>query len=138
LFIAKGFIGLPNGTSIKYRDIGVSHDSSTIEYGPPKRRKKIYGGLTFENVVQALARIVMTNAELWLAKRGVRAAFSVHDELLFVCRKEMALKLVRVLGHAMTRPTAWMGDMPIECEVKIGSSYGSLTENRKKWPSIIS
>jgi len=136
LFIAKGFIGLPNGMSIKYRDISHAPDG-TVEYGPPKARKYIYGGKTIENTIQALARILMTDAELWLAKRGVRAAFSVHDELLFVCRKEMALKLVRALDFATTRSTPWMKDMPVECEVKLGSSYGNLEEDRYKWNSLI-
>ncbi len=126
LFITEGFIGLPNGMTLRYPDL--REIKGELTYGPPKRRRYIYGAKVVENVVQALARIIMTNAEHWLFKRGVPDALSVHDELLFVVPDAYARKMGRVLSHALTREVPWAPDLPLACEIKIGPNYGRLEE----------
>ena len=137
LTVGPSFVGLPNGMSIQYANACFERTTRTVSYGPEGRRKYIYPAKLVENGVQALARIVMTRAELRLAKYGIRAAFSVHDELVFVVPKSHAMKLVRVLERVFPARVPWMPGLAIECEVKVGSSYGTLMEERSAWPKIL-
>lgn len=114
---------LPNGMQIQYRDL--KHDYSTNEwsYWNGRARVKLYGGKCLENSVQALARIVMTTAELRMARRGLSAALSVHDELVFVVKEQHAETVAQVVKSVMEQKVRWMPELPVKCEVKIGDRY---------------
>ena len=135
LCIAPEFIGLPNGMTIHYTNIGpVPGDPSNIEYGPELNRSRIYSGKLVENVVQALARIIVMDAMLYIDRLSagkLRAAFTVHDELLYVVPKRVAEQMAHVLHKALTRTVPWMPELPVEAEVKIGLNYGEMS----KWKS---
>ena len=87
------------------------------------QKRDLYGGKLTENIVQALARIVMTTAELKLAKEGARAALSVHDELIFVIPDDQVTDFVPQLRAALTAPVEWMPRLPVNCEIGVGDSY---------------
>jgi DNA polymerase len=127
--IGPEFIGLPNGMSLHYTNLAFT--SGEAEYGPAKNRKHLYGALIVENVVQALARIIVMNAMLRIDRKSasrLRAAFTVHDELLYVVPKHVAEQMAYVLHKALTQKVPWMPGLPIEAEVKIGLSYGEMTQ----------
>ena len=61
LEIGHGYIRLPNGMSLKYPELRKSVGEKGWDewsYQSGAMRKKIYGGLLCENLVQALARII--------------------------------------------------------------------------------
>lgn len=123
----KQCLYLPNGMTIFYPNLSRRNSRERVyasrAISGSKVWKTLYGGKLTENVVQALARIVMTTAELRLAKHGLRAALSVHDELVFVVPKQAAERAAKAIKLAMEATVPWMPTLPVECEVNIGSNY---------------
>lgn len=126
LTIAPGFIGLPNGTSIQYPNLTVTRAGGQEEvwYGlAGNQQHRLWGSKCVENCVQALARIILTSAELWLAERGCYSCLSVHDELVYIIRTEYVEKFKQVLHKVLTRPVPWMPNLPLDAEVTSGQNY---------------
>jgi DNA polymerase len=120
----KGRVILPNGMQIHYPEM--ENTDGDFSYNFRGKRKRLYGGALLENIVQALARIILTNAERRLAERGFFAALSVHDELIFCTETEKAEILERALNATLTAEVAWLPRLPLECESSTGISYGSV------------
>jgi len=119
---------LPNGMPIYYpharRQLNgdVIYDSFRGKSGAVKE-VKLWPGLLTENIVQALARIILSTAEVSLARAGLLAALQVHDELVFIV-KEAAVRAVSLaLRRAMTQRVSWMPNLPLACDIKVGNTY---------------
>jgi hypothetical protein len=112
---------LPNGMPLTYHDLSLFGEAS---YWNGRARVKLYGGKLVENCVQALARIVMTTAELRLARRGLKAVLSVHDELVFCVKEEIADTVADIVQKVMSHKVSWMPELPVKCKAKIGNNYG--------------
>jgi DNA polymerase len=84
---------------------------------------KIYGGKVTENIVQALARIVVSEQ---MAKVGqtYRVAFQVHDEVVIICSDEYIEAAKQVITDIMSTPPKWAADLPVSCEAGHGKNYG--------------
>lgn len=119
--VLLGQLLLPNDMYLTYPNLAPTGRNYIYKFGGQKR--DLYGGKLTENVVQALARIVMTTAELKLAKQGVAAALSVHDELIFVIPDDQITDFVPQLREALTAPVDWMPNLPVNCEIGVGDSY---------------
>jgi DNA polymerase len=109
---------LPNGMKIRYVELQQKAEKRRLEYSYLKERKthfrvKTYGGSVTENVVQALSRIVLTNAMLRCKVEGVRIVHTVHDELLAVCREDEGSDVYRRMGEIMDKPPEWCADLPL-------------------------
>jgi DNA polymerase len=117
-----GQIFLPNGMYLSYPHLTTVNGHTRYKFGPQWR--DLYGGKLTENIVQALARIVMTTAELRIARAGVTAALSVHDELVYVIREDQVSTFVPALRKALTAPVEWMPELPVNCEIGVGDNYG--------------
>ena len=115
-------IALPNGMFLTYPELTSNGQHSSYKWGHTWR--DIYGGKLTENVVQALARIIMTTAELKIAKAGLRAALSVHDELIYVIKEDQVDTFIPVLRKILTAPVKWMPELPVNCEINSGDNYG--------------
>lgn len=113
---------LPNGMIINYPGLRKDVNGEWF-YNSPTTEKKLYGGALAENIVQALARIVLGYAELRLARRGLFAASQVHDELIYVVRDEHVLPVSKALNIALTAEVPWMPNLPVACEIAWGDSY---------------
>ena len=115
-------IVLPNGMPIYYPEL-YRDGSGEYHYKHKNAWVKLYGSKLIQNVVQALARIIITDAELFLAKKGYPAAASIHDELLFAIIDAKAEVFKKVLAKVLVRPPAFMPTVPLACEVNSGRSY---------------
>ena len=116
---------LPNSLRIRYPNLRrVEKDGkSQIVYDSRKGEVSIWGGTVVENVIQALARIVVGH-QMVAINETYRVALTVHDAAVIVVpedEKESAEKLVTGL---MSLPPAWAAGCPVTCEAKIGASYG--------------
>ena len=78
--IATGFerLTLPSGRVLRYPDLRLSAEG--FEYGAAKR---IYGAALIENIVQSIARDIVADQMLAIAKR-YRVVTMTHDEVVFV------------------------------------------------------
>lgn len=124
-------IHLPNGLCIQYPEL--RKDADGFVYSARYGETRIYGGKLIENVVQALARIVvfdqMSKVDQWLRKKNskhglFKMVFTVHDELI-VCAPEDAVgETEALMVETMSKPLAWCADLPIACEAAYGFTYG--------------
>ena len=124
-------IYLPNGMFVNYPNLRKSGNEYLYDarYGA----NKIYGGKVIENVVQALARIIvfdqMAKIDQQFRKKDTKAnrfkvVLTVHDEVV-ACVPEPALaKCVEFMEKTMSVPPSWCSDLPIACEANYGDSYG--------------
>ena len=89
---------------------------------------RIWGGTITENVIQFLARIVLTDAWLkvrreFAARAGCYVVTSTHDELVCcvpLADKEWALDM---LGTALVTVPEWAPNLPLAAELFHGSRY---------------
>jgi len=89
---------------------------------------KTWGGALTENLIQALARIVVTDAWLTVDHEftnlpGSRVVLTVHDELVCCVPLEYRDEALTVLGAALTQPVRWAPDLPLACELYYGQRY---------------
>lgn len=127
-------IWLPSGLPILYPDLKVKRtdDSKEITYqGRGKKRNYIYGGKVVENLVQALARCIISDQMLLISKR-YRAALTVHDSVVAVVPEAEIVEGTEFIMDCMRHLPAWAEGLPIDCEAAVGTSYGN-TEEFSEW-----
>jgi DNA polymerase len=86
---------------------------------------RIYGGKAVENLIQALARIVITDQMVKLGRK-YHVSFQVHDEIILtVPEAEVEQALPEILS-VMAQPPAWASDLPVACEGGAAYNYGDI------------
>lgn len=115
----KETVWLPNGLSLKYPDLRSSLNKETgyIEhsYQSDKKRAKIYGGLLCENLVQALARIIVATQMLTTSTR-YPVVMTTHDEIVALPKTRDAERCFNFMMQTMTTPPKWCLDLPLAAE----------------------
>jgi len=119
-------IWLPNGMTLKYPDLKKAMDSETgwdqWSYQAKDIRKKIYGGLLCENIVQALARIIVGWQMLQISKK-YPIVMTTHDEVVALPKIAQAQRCVDFMAKWMSTPLAWCPDIPLNCEGGFAENY---------------
>jgi DNA polymerase I-like protein with 3'-5' exonuclease and polymerase domains len=118
-------IKLPSGLWMKYADLDYEQGERGPEFSYMTRRgrTRIYGGKVVENVCQAIARCIMGEQMLDIARK-YKIALTVHDSVV-CCVKESEVDEAREYIEACMNTTpAWADGLPITCESGIGKSYG--------------
>ncbi len=122
----EGKITLPSGLALHYHKLRQESDGWVYEYAD--KVKRMYGGSLLENIVQALARIVVMDAALHLRKKlatfDVQLALTVHDELVYVVPEDLAEVCKKIVLDHMSTPPEWAPILPLAAEADIGRSYG--------------
>lgn len=139
--ISYGKVELPNGLNLEYADpsrrwvpdadgAGGRYEYS-YRYGNFWHR--IYGAKLLENIVQALARIIVMNAALRIRDRGRYTscpwayffALQAHDELVFIVPDAELAAAKKIIHEEMVRRPSWGPDIPLVAEIGTGDSYGA-------------
>lgn len=118
----KGEILLPNGMKLFYHDLKQIDGQWLFTYAG--NSKTLYGGKLLENIVQALARIVVMDAAVRIRKRIAPFKLQVHDELVYVVRNELIADLERIALEEMKRRPTWAPELPLDAEAGQGPNYG--------------
>ena len=127
----KRGIRLPNGLYLKYPNLRWKTDASTgknemvydVKKGKSVVVTRIYGGKLVENICQALARIIIGEQMLAVAKKQ-RVVMTVHDAIgCVVPEAEAQTGLEFVEACMRVRPT-WAQGLPLNCEGGSGATYG--------------
>ncbi len=84
---------------------------------------KIYGGKVCENIVQALARIVVSDQMVAIGRK-YHVVFQVHDEIIIVCDESELQQAIQDIEQAMSVAPAWATGLPVSCESGHGYNYG--------------
>jgi DNA polymerase I-like protein with 3'-5' exonuclease and polymerase domains len=120
----KEKILLPNGMALKYPSLKGNADAKgrlQWVYGP--NEKKLYGGALTENIVQAVARCVMTDGMLRIQNK-YSCVLTVHDEVVcLVPEAEEENAKTWVLAQ-MTMEPKYMPGIPLAAEVGSAKRYG--------------
>lgn len=119
-------IWLPNGMRLHYpglrRSINEDNGWDEWSYQAKDQRKKIYGGLLCENIVQALARIIVMNQTLAI-NRKYPVVMTTHDEAVALAKKSQGQRCIDFMARCMSTPPAWCSDIPLNCEGGFDVNY---------------
>jgi DNA polymerase len=127
----KDGILLPNGLRLKYpnlRWVEMEENSKPQFVYDTKKGKavipnRIYGGKVIENVCQALARIVIGEQMLMVAKK-YRVVMTVHDAVACIAPEAEAETAKEYVELCMRIRPSWAPELPLNCEAGYGKSYG--------------
>jgi DNA polymerase len=126
---------MPSGIPQKYPGIRLSgqtidtfRHTPEIIYDTRKGPNRIYGGKVVENICQGLARCVIGEQMLKIAQR-YKVVLTVHDAVACIAPKAEAEEAARYVQECMRWRPKWAETLPLNCEVKMGDSYGGA----KKW-----
>jgi DNA polymerase len=122
---------LPNGLRLKYPNLRqkVDEENNKIEFVYDTKKGKaiipnrIYGGKVVENVCQALARIVIGEQMLMIAKK-YRVVMTVHDAIACIAPEAEAETAKEYVELCMRIRPSWASGLPLNCEAGYGKSYG--------------
>ena len=108
---------LPNGMSLRYEDLTINRDGS-LNYKFRKARETTWGGRIAENVIQALARIVITDAMLRLDKNypDMDVVLTVHDEVIVVAPEDNPDARMAKIIEELCVPPDWASSLPLDAE----------------------
>jgi DNA polymerase len=119
LTVGNNTLQLPNGLGLRYHNLrstsqGLMYDSRKTEY--------TYGGRITENVIQALARIVITDSMLRLDKTH-DVALTVHDEIIITGTNINPDATMEKIITDMCIPPPWASDLPLDAEGGYAREY---------------
>jgi hypothetical protein len=141
----KETIWLPNGMRLKYPNLRVNKEGET-GYDRKGHFVKLYGGILCENIVQALARIIVAADQLLSIAKRYPVVMTTHDEVVVVVKlgpgespsftlnkpehhaelaklKGPAAEAMRLLHRVMTQPPEWCKDIPLSAEGGFALEY---------------
>jgi len=124
-------IRLPNGLYLRYpnlRFVQNSEDGKNEMVYDTKKGKatipnRIYGGKATENICQALARIVIGEQMIMVAKK-YKVVMTVHDAIACVAPEGEIERAQEYVELCMRIRPQWAPDLPLNCESGFGKSYG--------------
>ncbi len=112
---------------LRYPDLRREEDKETGRsnwvYGQGRNRRKLYGALGVENLVQHLARTLMAEQMLAISKE-LPIALSVHDEVVCVVPEHKAKDVLHFMLGTMKTSPLWWPELVLWAEGDIADSYG--------------
>jgi DNA polymerase len=93
------------------------------EYPSRKGPVKMYGGKLVENICQAVARCVIAEQMLLIAKR-YKVVLTVHDAVACIAPEAEAKEAQAYVETCMRWRPTWASALPLNCESGMGNSYG--------------
>jgi hypothetical protein len=114
----KNTLWLPNGMAMHYPNLRLKTGESEWEewvYDNKGKESKIYGGLLCENIVQALARIIVAGQLLKISKLH-RVVMTTHDEVVTLVKTAAAKKAHAFMVKTMRESPTWMPNIPLNAE----------------------
>jgi hypothetical protein len=124
--LAWGMLHTPIGLPLKYHQLRRStNPKGKVEFLYTSRTgvTSIWGGKFTENIIQHLARAVIGEQMLRIAKR-YRVVLTVHDAIACVARKEEADEARAYVEECMRWVPTWAAGLPLNCESGMGDTYG--------------
>ena len=131
---------MPNNMALQYPNLRIMPDAhgQSVQYSPEltprgdlKNRKYLWGGTLTENIVQALARVVISEQTLEIEKYlddtfgldEARVVHMVHDELIVIGPEVHADMIYAKMVGIMSVSPSWAKDLPLESEGGFARNY---------------
>ena len=121
VWITETGIKLPNGLYIRYPELRMINGKYV--YNSRKGIVNIWGGTIVENVVQALARIIVGEQMLQIRKK-YRVSLTVHDAAVIAVPKTEIDDALKFVTEVMSTAPSWCAGLPVACEAKYSETYG--------------
>lgn len=134
--IRKQKLVLPNGIPLDYSTLEFYRPSADEEitnqydrdgYWRLRSRKgwtKIYGSLLVENLIQALARVVVSQAMIRIARKGYRIVGMKHDDLwILIPRDGHENQHLQDCLDEMSVTPVWLPGLPLSAEGSLSERY---------------
>jgi DNA polymerase len=120
----KERIVLPSGLALRYPNLkAVPDERGRLQWHYGEHGIKLYGGKLTENIVQAVARCVMTDGMLRIQKR-YSCVLTVHDEVVVLVPEAEGQEAKDwVLAQMVVVPT-YMDGLPLAAESDVAKRYG--------------
>lgn len=118
-------IRLPSGLLMRYDGLSFVQGEKGVEFSYKSRygRNRIYGGKVIENVCQGIARCIIAEQMLLMAKK-YRVVLTVHDAVMCVVKDEEVQEATKYIEECMRWTPDWATGLPVNCESGSGKSYG--------------
>ena len=124
LTFEKERIVLPSGLALRYPQLsGVADEKGRIQWTYGDDKKKLYGGKLTENIVQAVARCVMTDGMLRIQNK-YPCVLTVHDEVVALVPESEADDAENWVLAQMTMVPKYMPGIPLGAEAGHAKRYG--------------
>ena len=116
---------LPNGLYIQYPQLrwDTSEAKGKFLYKNRYGETSIWGGSVVENVVQALARIIIGEQMVRINER-YKPVLTVHDAVVCVAAESEKDEALKFIMDEMSKAPEWAPDLPIACEGAYATNYG--------------
>lgn len=125
LVLVKGGILLPSGLVMHYRELRRNEEGEHTYLAKRGQRSKLYGGLLTENLCQALARIIVSDAMLKLHHEGLKLVSMEHDCIVALAPEPEASYWSSRLLEVMAIAPAWAAGLPLAAEGGFGRTLAS-------------
>jgi DNA polymerase I-like protein with 3'-5' exonuclease and polymerase domains len=118
LEVANNAIKLPNDMFLKYPHLMYSAGEFVYQSSSNRGLIRTHGPRLCENIIQALARIVITNQILTIKKElpNLDIVLTVHDEIICSGPEENAEVTLEQIMAIMKRPPGWCEKLPLDAE----------------------
>lgn len=117
-------IHLPNGMALHYNNL--RYELGKLVYDGARHKESTWGGRIAENVVQALSRIIVTDAMLRIQNDptlDAQVVLTVHDEIVIISQANKPDATMDKLIAHMCVPPKWAEDIPLDAEGGYDVSY---------------
>ena len=122
LFVRPNALELPNGMHLKYPDL--TYTRGEFIYKTERDYIRTHGPRLTENVVQALARIVITDQMLDVQSLPqVDIVLQVHDEIIAIGSETDSDATMKQIIEIMRTPPEWCSDLPLDAEGGVSQVY---------------
>ncbi len=124
--IDKHRIILPNGSPLHY---SIMWDEDNREWLMRTRTgwQKIFGGALTGHIIQALARLSVSQAFMRIEQRtSLLPKLAVHDEGAWLPRAHEAEAFLKIAIEEMRRSPVWLPHAPLDAEGGISTIYGEI------------
>jgi DNA polymerase I-like protein with 3'-5' exonuclease and polymerase domains len=120
-------IRLPSGLMIYYPSLKVTEEERGLQftYKTRKGREKVYGGRVVENVCQGIARCIMAEQMLQIAKK-YRVLLTVHDSVVCCVKDDTVDEAAAYVDSCMRWTPDWAEGLPVRGDVETGKNYGEM------------
>lgn len=124
LTFEKERIVLPSGLALRYPMLtGEPDPKGRIQWSYGEDKKKLYGGKLTENIVQAVARCVMTDGMLRIQKQ-YPCVLTVHDEVVVLVPEAEVDDAEKWVLAQMTMVPKYMPGIPLAADIGHAQRYG--------------
>ena len=119
--VHKGTIILPNDMGLIFAQMNNAGRDDSFVYGT--HGSNMYGAKLQENIIQALARVVISDQLLEIEDAEIVTVGCTHDEILAVAPESEAESVYNEMIRIMSTTPKWAEGLPLEADGGFSRSY---------------